>query len=157
MSHLLSRACTMLVVIAGVGIGGCSSPSGPSAIPSSTQGPGAGVGLSSARDASSELSPSAQGKGLTDLTLAKAGWTCLTLPDRILCAPPGLGLPPIPPLPDNGGAPSYHLTAFTLDHQLLDRARFLRPDLYQGQPCLGGKPWTLFELVNYYECIDPAN
>ena len=27
---------------------------------------------------------------------------------------------------------------------------------YQNQPCLGGDRWTLFELLNYYECIIPV-
>jgi hypothetical protein len=142
MSNMFSRACTLFVVFGGLGIGACASPSGPSAIPSG--------------NVSSGLTASALSQGVTDLTLAKAGWACMPLPDRIICAPPGLGLPPVPPLPNNGGAPTYHITAFTLDHQFLDRARFLRPDLYHGQPCLGGGPWTLFELVNYYECLDPA-
>ena len=77
MSHLLSRACTMLVVIAGVGIGGCSSPSGPSAIPSSTQAPGAGVGLSSARRVIGAVAV-CTGQG-THRPNAREGW--LDLPD----------------------------------------------------------------------------
>ena len=67
----------------------------------------------------------------------------------------GLGFPPIPPIPDNGGAPSYTLMAF-VNHQFDHHVKFLRPDLYQGQPCQGGDPWHLFPLVNYYECIIPV-
>ena len=156
MSNVFSRACTLFVVFGGLGIGACASPSRPSAIPSGKQTQGAELGQPSARAVSSGLTASALGGGLTDLTLANAGWACRPLADRIICAPPGLGLPPVPPVPDNGGAPTYHITAFTLDHKFLDRARFLRPDLYHGDSCLGGDPWILFPLINYYECLDPA-
>src|SRR5262249_3916715 len=139
MSNLFSRACTVFVVFGGLLIGACSTPSEPSAIPSRNQTQGAELGEPSAGAVPSALTASAAG-GVTDLTLAKAGWVCLTLPDRVICAPPGLGLPSIPPVPNYGGAPTYHITAFTLDHHFLDRARFLRPDLYHGQPCLGGDP-----------------
>ena len=156
MSNVLSRACTWLVVFGALGIGACASPSGPSALSSGNQSQGAEPGQPSARAVSSGVQVSTLTHGLSDLTLIKAGWACLTLPDRIICAPPGLGLPPIPAIPENGGAPTYHITAFTLDHQFLDRARFLRPDLYHGEPCLGGDPWTWFGLIGYYECLDPA-
>ena len=155
-SVLRYRACSVFVVFAGLGMGACTSPSGPSAMRTSNLAQGEELGALSARDVPSVLKGSALAGGVTDETLAKAGWACLTLPDRIICAAPGLGLPSIPPIPDNGGAPTYHITAFTLDHQFLDRARFLRPDLYHGQPCLGGEPWTYFGLINYYECLDPA-
>jgi hypothetical protein len=45
---------------------------------------------------------------------------------------------------------------FTRDHQLDHHAKFLRPDLYHGQPCLGDEPWTLSARYNYYECIIPV-
>jgi len=155
MSNVFSRAYAVFAVCGGLLIGACGSPSQPSVIPSSNQTQGAELGESPALAGSAALTVSAAG-GVTDLTLAKAGWACLTLPDRIICAPPGLGLPSIPPVPNNGGAPTYHITAFTLDHQFLDRARFLRPDLYHGEPCLGGDPWTYFPLIAYFECLDPA-
>ena len=156
MSNVLSRARILLAVFGALGIGACASPSGPSATPAATRTQGAEPGQPSAEAVSPGLTAAAVGRGVTDLTLANAGWACLTLNDRIICAPPGLGLPSVPPLPDNGGAPTYHVTAFTLDHQFLDRARFLRPDLYHGEPCLGGEPWTKLDVVNYFECIDPA-
>ena len=144
MSNVFSRACTLLVVVGGFGMGACASPSAPSVTPS---GETVSAGLTTA---------ATRGQGLTDLTLVKAGWVCRTLPDRIICAPPGLGFPPVPPIPNNGGAPTYHLIAFTLEHQFLDSARFIRPDLYQGQPCLGDEPWIVFPRNGYYECLDPA-
>jgi hypothetical protein len=156
MSNVFSRACSLCVVFGGLAFVACGSPSGPTAIASGNQTQGAQLDQASARPVASGLTASALGRGVTDLTLANAGWACVPLPDRIICAPPGLGLPSVPPIPDNGGAPTYHITSFTLDHQFLDRARFLRPDLYHGEPCLGGDRWTLFELINYYECLDPA-
>jgi hypothetical protein len=85
-----------------------------------------------------------------------AGWSCIDLaPGLAICAPPGLGLPSIPPLPNNGGAPSYIVTAF-VDHQFDHHVKLLRPDLYRGQPCLGNGPWPLVEVINYRECIIPV-
>ena len=156
MSNVVSRACAVFVVFGGLLVGACGSPSEPSAILTGNQTQGPEPGQSAASADSSTPTLSALGSGVTDLTLAKAGWACRTLPDRVICAPPGLGLPSIPPIPNYGGAPTYHITAFTLDHQFLDRARFLRPDLYHGQPCLGGDPWTYFALLDYFECLDPA-
>ena len=144
MSTVFNRACALFVVVGGLAIGACGTPSEPTAQPS-------------ALDVSSGLPALAQ--GVTDATLMNAGWSCVAPPipfPFIICAPPGLGFPPFPPLPDNGGAPSYTLMIFTRDHQLDHHAKFLRPDLYQGQPCLGGDPWQLFPLVNYYHCIIPV-
>ena len=146
MSTVFRRACTLFAVVGLLAIGACASPSRPSALPSS------------ALDVSSGLPALAQAHGVTDETLANAGWTCVTPPlpfPFIICAPPGLGFPPFPPIP-GGAAPSYTLTIFTRDHQLDHQAKFLRPDLYQGQPCLGDEPWTLSPRYNYYECIIPV-
>jgi hypothetical protein len=143
MSRAFNRVCALFVVLGGLGMGACGSPSAPTAPPS-------------ALDVSSGLPVLAQ--GVSDVTLANAGWTCVAPPlpfPFIICAPPGLGFPPFPPIP-GGGAPSYILTIFTRDHQLDHHAKFLRPDLYQGQPCLGDETWTLSERYNYFECIIPV-
>ena len=151
MSNVFSRACTLFVVFGGLGIGACASPSRPSAIPSGKQTQGAELGQSSARAVSSGLTASALGTGVN------AGWTCIPVPGvGIICAPPGLGLPSVPPVADYGGAPTYNLSAFTPDHQFIHRFKLLRPDLYHGEPCLGGDPWTYLDFLNYYECIIPA-
>jgi hypothetical protein len=156
MSNVFSRACTLLVVVsAGWGIGACASPSGPSAIPSGKQTQGAELGQSSAPDVSSGLQASALSQGVTDVTLKNAGWSCIEPGNGfILCAPPGLGLPSIPPGPEQ--KPSYVLAVFTSDHQFDHHVKLLRPDLYHGQPCLGGDPWTYLDFLNYYECIIPV-
>jgi len=158
MSNLFSRACALFVAFGGLGIGACASPSGPGAISSSgNQAPGAELGQPSPRAVVSGLTESsAISPGVTDTTLGNIGWTCRApTPSLTVCAPPGLGFPPRPPLPNNGGAPSYTIWAFN-DHEYDHRVHFIRPDLYHGQPCQGNEPYNLFAPVNYYECIIPA-
>jgi len=154
MSNVFSRACTLFVVLGTLGAAACQSSLAPSAMPSGRPAPGEQPGLSSAREISSGLQASALAQGVTDATLVNAGWACIEpAPGLTLCAPPGMGLPPIPPAAD--GEPTYNLTAF-VNHQFDHHVKFLRPDLYHGGPCLGGEPWTLFALLNYYECIIPV-
>jgi hypothetical protein len=156
MSNVFSRACTLFVVFGGLGSGACAPPpSGPSAIPSGEQTQGAELGQPSAREVSSGVTASAPSRQVTDVTLANAGWTCIQPGNGlVLCAPPGLGLPSIPPAAD--GQPTYDIMAFTLDHQFVHQVKLLRPDLYHGEPCLGGDPWTYVGFLNYYECIIPV-
>ncbi|HET6945087.1 MAG TPA: hypothetical protein VFI01_07050, partial [Gaiellaceae bacterium] len=48
------------------------------------------------------LTAAPSGAGVTPNHLAQAGWTCvqpLADPTRQICAPPGLGLPPLPGTP----------------------------------------------------------
>ena len=155
MSTVVSRACTLIVVVlAGLGIGACASPPGPSAIPSGRQAQGAELGQSSAPIVSSGLKASAQ--GITDETVLNAGWDCMPLaPTLTVCAPSGTGLPPIPPVPNNGGRPSYTVTAF-VNGQFDHHVKLLRPDLYKDQPCLGGGSWEPIEIIGYVECIIPV-
>lgn len=141
MPRVLSRARTWFVVLGGLGIGACASPSRPSEI-------------SSAGADSSGLSALSQ--GVTDATLMNAGWSCIEPgPGVTVCAPPGMGIPSIPPIPNNGGPPSYTLAAF-VNHQFDHHVKFLRPDLFHGQPCVGGEPMDYFALLDYYHCIIPV-
>jgi len=154
MSNVFRRACTLFVVFAGLGMGACASPSGPSAMPSGNQTQGAELGQPSARAVPSGLATLS--RGVTDETLMNAGWSCIEPgPGVIVCAPPGMGLPSIPPVPDNGGAPSYTLAAF-VDHHFDHHVKFLRPDLFHDQPCVGGEPMDYFALLDYYHCIIPV-
>ena len=159
MARSINIALALGVALLPLGIGACASPSGPSATPLGNQTPGAELGQPSARAVVSGLTESsAISPGVTDVTLANAGWTCVAPPAPfpfIICAPPGLGFPPFPPI-ENGGAPSYTLMIFTRDHQLDHHAKFLRPDLYKGQPCLGDDTWTWSLRYQYYECIIPV-
>lgn len=141
MPNVSSRASTLFIVFGGLLIGACASPSRPSAIPSAGAAPSGLTALS---------------KGVTDATLMNAGWSCIEPgPGVTVCAPPGMGLPSIPPVPNNGGAPSYTLAAF-VNHQFDHHVKFLRPDLFHGQPCVGGEPMDYFALLDYYHCIIPV-
>ena len=144
----------VLTAVVALPLAGCAdserlgAPSAPSAISAPSTPP-------SAREVSSGPTSSALSQGVTDLTLANAGWTCKQPGNGlVLCGPPGLGLPPRPPAAD--GQPTYDIMVFTLDHQFVHHVKFLRPDLYHGEPCLGGGPWTYFALFDYYECIIPV-
>ena len=156
MSNVLSRARIVMVVVGVSAVGACASPAGPSALASEKQAQGAELGQPSARAVSAGLQVSALSHGVTDATLMKAGWACLEPgPGVTVCAPPGMGIPSIPPVPDNGGPPSYTLAAF-VDHQFHHHVKFLRPDLFHGQRCVGGEPMDYFALLDYYHCIIPV-
>lgn len=83
--------------------------------------------------------PSSAG-GVTPDQLTNAGWTCvrpLADPTRVICAPSGLGLPPLPGTPgfaDRG--PSYELMVFaSATGEFIGTQHLLRPDVYlQGTP-----------------------
>jgi hypothetical protein len=80
------------------------------------------------------------GAGVTPDQLTQAGWTCVVPmadPTRLICAPPGLGLPPLPGTPgfaDRG--PSYELLVFaSATGELIGIQHLLRPDIYlDGRP-----------------------
>jgi hypothetical protein len=108
------------------------------------------------RDAVTNLPPSPEYlQGTTLDGLRSAGWDCQqrgAVP-IIACAPPGIGLPPIPPLGENG-RPVYELAIFTLDGTPLGTTHFVRADLYQGQTCaFTGEAFVFRALIGYYECF----
>jgi hypothetical protein len=118
--------------------GACSTPTAPSA-----------------RDAFTTL-PASQAalQGTTLDGLRNAGWDCQQRgPSNIACAPPGIGLPPIPPLGENG-RPVYELAIFTLDGTPVGTTHFVRADLYNGQTCVfTGQPFVFRAIIGYYECF----
>jgi hypothetical protein len=80
--------------------------------------------------------------GVTADQLASAGWTCvvpLVDPSRVICAPPGQGLPPLPGTPGFAArGPSYELLVFSsATDELLGVQHLLRPDIYSNgtPPC----------------------
>jgi len=88
--------------------------------------------------------------GVSPARLTAAGWACIQprlFPALLLCAPPGVGLPPLPGTPGFADrAPSYEFLVFGfatgahLGTQLL-----LRPDIYrQGQPPCPQQPGGQF-------------
>ena len=97
----------------------------------------------------------AQLQGTTLDRLRSANWDCQQRgPSGISCAPPGIGLPPIPSLGENG-RPVYHLAVFALDGTPRGSAHFLRADLYHGQTCaFTGQPFVLRAIIGYYECFN---
>jgi hypothetical protein len=93
-------------------------------------------------------------QGVTLESLQNANWDCQQrVPGRIACAPPGIGLPPIPPLGQNG-RPVHKVFVFLLDGTPVGSAIFLRPDLYHGQTCVfTEQPFVFRPIIGYYECF----
>jgi hypothetical protein len=134
----LPHIAVALLLFLAVAAGGCSSPTG-----------------SADRDAATNLPTSpAELQGTTLDGLQSAGWDCQQrTPSSISCAPPGIGLPPIPPLGESG-RPVYELAVFTVDGTPLGTAHFLRADLYHGQTCaFTGEPFVFRARIGYYECF----
>lgn len=136
----IPRLCITLALLLflAVAVDACSSPTAPAD-----------------RDAVASLptSPAAL-QGTTLDGLRSAGWDCQQRgPSFIACAPPGIGLPPIPPLGENG-RPVYELAVFTLDGTPIGTAHFVRADLYNGQTCaFTGQPFVFRAIIGYYECF----
>jgi hypothetical protein len=82
----------------------------------------------------------AKADGVTPAQLMKAGWTCVQPhidPTLLLCAPPGVGLPPLPGTPGFADrAPSYEFLVFEFaTGAFIGTDHLLRPDIYdQGKP-----------------------
>jgi hypothetical protein len=83
---------------------------------------------------------SAKAQGVTPDHLTAAGWTCIQPrldPTLLLCAPPGVGLPPLAGTPGFADrAPSYELLVFEFATGAFSGTQhLLRPDIYeQGKP-----------------------
>ena len=120
MLGLRSRIAPAPLLFLALAVGACSSP--PTA-------PTDAHALTNLTAAQSEL------RGTTLDSLRNANWDCQQRgPSFISCAPPGIGLPPIPSLGENG-RPVYELAVFALDGTSIGTAHFRRADLYQGQTC----------------------
>jgi hypothetical protein len=82
----------------------------------------------------------ANAEGVTPTRLTDAGWTCIQPrvdPTMLLCAPPGVGLPPLPGTPGFAErAPSYQVLVFEFaTGALIGTQHLLRPDIYEhGKP-----------------------
>jgi hypothetical protein len=78
--------------------------------------------------------------GVTPDQLTHAGWTCIRPmgdPTLRLCAPPGVGPPPLPGTPGFADrAPSYEFLVFEFaTGEFIGTAHLLRPDIYMhGTP-----------------------
>lgn len=81
-------------------------------------------------------------RGVSPGQLTEAGWTCIQPhvdPTQLLCAPPGVGLPPLPGTPGFADrAPSYEVLIFEFaTGALIGTQLLLRPDIYEhgAPPC----------------------
>lgn len=98
------------------------------------------VALTAALIALSTAAGSARAEGVTPGQLTAAGWTCIQPrldPTLLLCAPPGVGLPPLPGTPGFADrAPSYELMVFEFaTGAFIGTEHLLRPDIYEhGKP-----------------------
>jgi hypothetical protein len=97
--------------------------------------------------------------------LVQAGWTCvrpLADPSRLICAPPGLGLPPLPGTPgfaDRG--PSSELLLFDFDSGVfIGVQHLLRPDVYlSGTPPCPQQPGGQYIFIprnDTWSCLRPV-
>lgn len=137
----LSRIAPAPLLFLALAVGACSSP--PTA-PTGANAP-----------ALTNLSPGQlELRGTTLDSLRNANWDCQQRgPSFISCAPPGIGLPPIPSLGENG-RPMYELAVFALDGTPIGTAHFRRADLYEGQTCaFTGQPFVFRAIIGYYECF----
>jgi hypothetical protein len=79
-------------------------------------------------------------EGVTPAQLTQAGWTCIQPradPTREICAPPGVGLPPLPGTPGFADRlPSYEFLVFEFaTGAFIGTQHLLRPDIYEhGKP-----------------------
>ena len=98
------------------------------------------IAVIAALGASCATAVSASAEGVTPLQLSAAGWTCIQPrldPTLTLCAPPGVGLPPLPGTPGFADrAPSFQVLVFeNATGAFIGTQHLLRPDIYaQGTP-----------------------
>jgi hypothetical protein len=82
----------------------------------------------------------AKAQGVSPDQLKAAGWSCIQPrldPTLLLCAPPGVGLPPLPGTPGFASrAPSYEFLVFQFaTGAFIGTQHLLRPDIYEnGRP-----------------------
>jgi hypothetical protein len=82
----------------------------------------------------------AKAEGITSGQLSAAGWTCIQPridPTQMLCAPPGVGLPPLPGTPGfEDRAPAFDVLVFDYaTGAFIGTQHLLRPDIYErGTP-----------------------
>jgi hypothetical protein len=104
-------------------------------------------------------------EGLTPEQLTQAGWTCIQPradPTRLICAPPGVGLPPLPGTPGFADrAPSYEFLVFEFaTGAFIGTQHLLRPDIYaRGTPPCPQQPGGNYVYIprnDLWACFRPA-
>ena len=98
------------------------------------------IALTAALGAAGTSAVTAKADGNTPSHLSAVGWTCIQPridPTLMLCAPPGVGLPPLPGTPGfEDRAPSYEFLVFEFaTGDFIGTQHLLRPDIYEhGTP-----------------------
>jgi hypothetical protein len=98
------------------------------------------IGLAAGLITAGATAVTAKAESITPGQLSAAGWTCIQPridPTLMLCAPPGVGLPPLPGTPGfEDRAPSYEFLVFeNATGAFIGTQHLLRPDIYQrGTP-----------------------
>lgn len=104
-------------------------------------------------------------EGVSPGQLTVAGWTCIQPrvdPTQLLCAPPGVGLPPLVGTPGFADrAPSYEVLAFEFaTGAFIGTQHLLRPDIYeQGTPPCPQQPggqYTYNPRNDLWACFRPT-
>jgi hypothetical protein len=104
-------------------------------------------------------------QGVSPEQLAQAGWTCVQPradPTRLICAPPGVGLPPLPGTPGFADrAPSYELLVFEFESgAFIGVQHLLRPDIYlRGTPPCPQQPGGEYIYIprnDTWSCLRPV-
>ena len=103
--------------------------------------------------------------GVTPAQLTQAGWTCIQPradPTRLICAPPGVGLPPLPGTPGFANrAPSYEFLVFEFaTGAFIGTQHLLRPDIYElGTPPCPQQPggqYIYIQRNDLWACFRPT-
>lgn len=104
-------------------------------------------------------------EGVSPGQLTQAGWTCIQPhvdPTELLCAPPGVGLPPLTGTPGFADrAPSYEVLIFQFaTGAFIGTQHLLRPDIYeQGTPPCPQQPggqYTYNPRNDLWVCVRPT-
>jgi hypothetical protein len=120
------------------------------------------IALTAALGAAGATAVTAKAEGITPSQLSAAGWTCIQPridPTLMLCAPPGLGLPPLPGTPGFADRqPSYEFLVFEFaTGTFLGTQHLLRPDIYaHGTPPCPQQPggqYTYIQRNDLYACF----
>jgi len=110
------------------------------------------------------VSSSSAGGAVTPDQLMQAGWTCIQPradPTREICAPPGVGLPPLPGTPGFADrAPSYEFLVFEFaTGEFIGTQHLSRPDIYlNGTPPCPQQPGGKYIYVprnDLWGCLRP--
>jgi hypothetical protein len=104
-------------------------------------------------------------EGVSPSQLTQAGWTCIQPRadlTRLICAPPGVGLPPLPGTPGFADrAPSYEFLVFEFaTGAFIGTQHLLRPDIYErGTPPCPQQPGGQYIYIprnDLWGCFRPT-